>query len=587
MKYYFVLFSIFSTLTSAFAQNNDFVFPRNSGDDAESIFNSQYTTASFQNPPSSPVRTAAEWEEIDALFIAWEGYSSILREIIDAAQEETQVYVVTEDSNTVINNLNSNGVPLTNVHFLDAPTNTIWIRDYGQWCIYTDDVDTLKLVDWIYNRPRPLDDAIPGAVADLFNLPIYHMDQAPNDMCATGGNFMVDGWGTAFSSELILQENDGSGTYNGQVNYPTHTEDEIDTLMKQFMGIEHYIKMETLPYDGIHHIDMHMKLLDEETLLVGEYPGGVADGPQIEANLQYVLSNYNSVFGTPYKVIRIPQPPDGSGDYPDDNGDYRTYANAVFVNKTILLPTYEEEYDTTALRIWRKALPGYNVVGINCNSIISSGGAIHCITKDVTTQDNLLITHQPLNDQESIVSSYEIIAWIKHKTGIASAEVYYRTDTTQYYQFVAMTLTDVNSDTWTGYIPQQNPGDTIYYYVYAQANNGKEQNRPMPAPDGYWDFKILEPTFIVSPSIADFALNEIYPNPSHGITVIPVSSNMNIKSRIYLVDLLGRVVKTIYEGELKTGDQNYFINTISIDPGIYNVVIEAGGENISQKLVVR
>ena len=38
------------------------------------------------------------------------------------------------------------------------------------------------------------------------------------------------------------------------------------------MGINRYITMPTLPYDGIHHIDMHMKLLDEETLLVGEYP---------------------------------------------------------------------------------------------------------------------------------------------------------------------------------------------------------------------------------------------------------------------------------------------------------------------------
>lgn len=39
------------------------------------------------------------------------------------------------------------------------------------------------------------------------------------------------------------------------------------------MGIERYIKMQTLPYDGIHHIDMHMKLLDEETLLVGQDTG--------------------------------------------------------------------------------------------------------------------------------------------------------------------------------------------------------------------------------------------------------------------------------------------------------------------------
>jgi agmatine deiminase len=155
--------------------------------------------------------------------------------------------------------------------------------------------------------------------------------------------------------------------------------------MADFMGIDRYIKMETLPYDDIHHIDMHMKLLDEETLLVGQYPAGVADGPQIEANLNYVLNNFRTPFGNPYHVVRIPMPPDGGNDYPNDNGDYRTYANCVFVNKTVLVPTYEEEYDTTGLRILQEQLPGYNVVGINCNNIITSLGALHCITKLVHT----------------------------------------------------------------------------------------------------------------------------------------------------------------------------------------------------------
>ena len=80
-----------------------------------------------------------------------------------------------------------------------------------------------------------------------------------------------------------------------------------------------------------------MKLLDEETILMAEYPTGVADGPQ-EA-LQYVLSNYNSAFGTAYKVVRIPSPPSVSGNYPNTNGYYRTYTNSVFVNNTVLVPS--------------------------------------------------------------------------------------------------------------------------------------------------------------------------------------------------------------------------------------------------------
>ena len=107
----------------------------------------------------------------------------------------------------------------------------------------------------------------------------------------------------------IIDENSGGYAWEwleGHVFFPNHSEEEINTILNEFMGIEEYILMETLPYDGIHHIDMHMKLLDEETLLVAEYPEGVADGPQIEANLQYVLENYTSSFGTPFKVIRIP-----------------------------------------------------------------------------------------------------------------------------------------------------------------------------------------------------------------------------------------------------------------------------------------
>ncbi len=329
-------------------------------------------SAAFTSPPASPVRASAEWEEIDALIIAWISYPAILKDIVHFAQTETQVFIVCSDSTVVKNYLTTNSVPLTNVHYVIAPFNTVWCRDYGPWNIYTNNVDSLAIIDWIYNRPRPQDNIVPGAIATFTGLPMYQTTVAPNDLIHTGGNFMTDGFGTGFSSNLIINEN------------PTKTAAEIDTIMSHYMGINRYIKMSTLPYDGIHHIDMHMKLLDEETLLVGEYPPGVADGPQIEANLQYVLANYNSVFGTPYKVVRIPMPPDAGGFYPDNNGDYRTYANAVFVNKTVILPTYGQQYDTTALRIWREALPGYNIRGINCNSIIPALGAVHCITLSST-----------------------------------------------------------------------------------------------------------------------------------------------------------------------------------------------------------
>ncbi len=426
-------------------------------------------------PPSFPVRTMAEWEELRGIMITWSSHYSILSQIVDYAQEEGIVYIVTTNPASVESYLNGQGVPLTNVEFIDHNYNTIWCRDYGPWSIYKSDVDTMSIVDWIYNRPRPLDDIIPEAVAQLLGVDIYSTTDAPYDLVHSGGNFMTDGHGTGFSSNLILNEN------------PEKTEAEIDDIMNQFMGIDRYIKMTTLPYDVIHHIDMHMKLLDEETLLVGQYPPWESDGPQIEANLQYILNNFSTCYGRDYKVVRIPMPPDAYGDYPAQGGDYRTYTNSLIVNKTVIVPTYDEFYDTTALRIYREAMPGYNVVGIECNSIIPSLGAIHCITKEIGAEKPILISHANLRDTEE-EGPYEINAEVKSVDGIASVELFWTTDTTAGYQTI--TFTETANDSFTVSIPEQTAGTEVFYYITAHSNAGKTYSKPPTAPAGFIKFKV-------------------------------------------------------------------------------------------------
>jgi agmatine/peptidylarginine deiminase len=528
------------------------------------------------DPPASPVRAAAEWEEIDGLLVAWTSYLPTVRDIIRWARLETTVWVVCNDSMAVKTSLTNNNIPLSNIRYLEVPFNSVWSRDYGQWNVYTNAVDSLYMVDWIYNRPRPDDDLVPEKLSDATQIPMFSLTQTPNDLVHTGGNYMVDGYGTAFSSELILDEN------------PTKTAAQIDTIMKRFMGIERYVRMPTLPYDGIHHIDMHLKLLDEETLLWGEYPAGVADGPQIEANLQYVQNNFPSVFGTPYKIVRIPSPPEiwnGNPYYPDDQGAYLTYTNAVFVNKTVLVTQYYEEYDTTALRIWESALPGYKIQFIDCNDIIQASGALHCITKEVMSADPLLITHQALDDTYNTTSPYQVDAWIKHRSGIASATLYYTTDTSQAYQAVAMNLTNANTDTWTGFIPAQAVGTEVFYYVAAQSNSGKTQVRPMPAPDGYWNFEVLGPVSVSAP-IAELNLN-LFPNPSKGIVCLELNLEYGSSVQASVFNGLGQKVGQFSPGLLNTGNKKLFLDTSTLPTGLYTVSVESEQGRKSLKLGVK
>ena len=153
-------------------------------------------------PPASPVRSMAEWEELQALVITWNGQSTILAEIVRAAREECNVVICCENQAVVAQaktKLTSVGVDFSSkVTFLIAQNNSIWVRDYGPNCVYANDVDSLYFVDWIYNRPtRPKDDTIATVLAPYFNLPLYSTSAAPTDLVNTGGNFMADGMGTA------------------------------------------------------------------------------------------------------------------------------------------------------------------------------------------------------------------------------------------------------------------------------------------------------------------------------------------------------------------------------------------------------
>ena len=511
----------------------------------------------FSDPPPSPVRGMAEWEELQGIIITWASFQSILRQIVDYAQEEGFVFIICSDSNSVKTYLQAGGVPLHNIKYLITSYNSIWVRDYGPWTAYTNDIDTLNIIDWIYNRPRPLDDVTPVFFANYINSPIYQTTTSPYNLTHAGGNLMIDGHGTAFSSKLILNEN------------PTKSEEQINEIMNKFLGIDRYIKMENLPYDGIHHIDMHMKLLDEETILVGQYPLGVADGPQIEANLQYILNNFQTCFGRPYKIVRIPMPPEG-GQYPP-SGDYRTYTNSMIINKTVIIPTYEYQFDTTAFRIYREAMPGYNIVGINSNSIIPSLGAIHCIVKEVGTFNPIWISHRKMEEVIEAADSIPVAAVIKSKSGITEAAIFWTSDTSQ--GFISSPMFFNSGDTAVGYIPSQPDSTEIFYYISATSDMGKTITKPLVAPDGFYNFLVENSVTDIAENSQplEFYVSQNYPNPFNPSTLIsyrlPVASDVTLK----VYDVLGNEISTLVNEEKPAGEYEVEFNAASHSGNVWNL----------------
>jgi agmatine/peptidylarginine deiminase len=539
----------------------------------------------------------AEFEEMEGIIVRW-AYNTqnlLLSQIVDAAQDEGKVWILvrpsTSDSNNIKTYLASRSIPLTNIEFVTVNTNTIWCRDYGPWTVYDTVTDLMGIVDFRYNRPRPQDDVVPEFLKQRWNLPVYQTLQMPDSLVHTGGNFMVDGFGAGFSSKLIQIENS------------MHTSAHIDSIVLKYCGLQQYVKMDTLLYDEIHHIDMHMKLLDEETILMGQYPPGASDYQRIENTVSY-LRTLNDCYGRPYSIIRMPMPSDGACRYPPQS-NYLTYTNSLIVNKTVLVPIYGLAGDAAALQMYRDAMPGYRVIGYDCNAIISQLGAIHCITKEIGVREPVHIAHARLWEAADTLHFYRIEAGVKVRSGVDSAFVWWRADTSS--PFIRITMTD-SSGVFVAHIPQQGVGTHVAYYIDVVSHSQRQITKPLVGAVGAFTFEVVHstPTAVRSDGQPlEFSLSQNYPNPFNPITHfgfrllasqagiadfarLPSSTNQGgqgfVSLKVY--DVLGREVASLVNEEKQPGTYMVQFDGSGLASGVYFCRLQAGQFSSVQKMLL-
>lgn len=560
---------------------SSFVQLYSSNNSAVDLFRGQIVNT----PPTTElIRTPGEFEPVQGVVVRWDyygykskgqiknqkGYNGLHKFLVEnIVASGATVYILVDGANTQ-SSIEDYLSSTENVVFIQKETDSIWGRDYGATTIYTGEDKKVGLVDWEYNRPRPNDDLSPVAVANELDLDMYVADDNSgiNKIVATGGNFMTDGFGTAFSSKLIVEENGGDT-------------EKVKRIMKEYMGIDEYILMDTLPYDGIHHIDMHIKLLDEETLLVGQYPEGVADGPQIEENLQYILDNYKTVYGDDFRVVRIPMPGN-----PASYDNYQTYTNALITNNYVLVPIYGISSDDEALQIYRDAMPGYNVLGYNCTDIISLSGAIHCITHEINNDKVIRIKHPRF--RESIVSAdgLEINAEFWSPEEILSASVFMMQHGETEYTEYPMTDGDEDGIYSVSITPESN--GEAKYYIKANSENIVGYKPQNGYAGGYLTVNlqvssgITDQTFIPETS----SLYQNYPNPFNPSTTIKFYNNKNGNVKLTVYNMKGAVVKELLNETLESGFHNIDFNASMLNSGVYYYALEAGNKKIMKKMLL-
>jgi agmatine deiminase len=204
-------------------------------------------------------------------------------------------------------------------------------------------------------------------LGDQYSIPVYRPD-----LTAEGGNFFTNGQGICFTTEYLKLQNPGK------------TQAKLNGIFKDYFGCEqvHYLKQ--LEGNVIYHIDMFMHVVDENTILLGQYDK--SESPQnyqiLEDNYKY-LTSLKTKDGKPFEVIRVPMPSVVNPNLPV--GVVRTYMNMVIVNDVVMVPVYFQEpaKEAEALDIIEKTFGNKQIVGIASDQIAWAFGSIHCTTQTV------------------------------------------------------------------------------------------------------------------------------------------------------------------------------------------------------------
>ena len=517
------------------------------------------------------------------------------------------------DSSIIKRKLQRMNLRSDNMKFIVGPGNSFWFRDCGPIAFYYGDQDSVAMVDFMYYPGRALDDSLPSLIEEQMGIPNYI-----TTIEWEGGNCVVDGAGMVLSSDALYSnnaDNYGQITWDGvnesSINYenkPALTQAQVRDSLAHIMGPRGAHILPAFKYDGgTGHLDLYCDMWDENEFVFSQFPEHYKNWTDYKTAAKNIdtLCNYTSLFGNKFKRHFIPFPCTNAGGYFSSQAVYnaqftRTYSNHTFVNNVIIQPCFSNvvngqpssEWDRLRIDSVAAAYPGYTIYPINVASFDGSGGAIHCITKQIPADNPIRILHPSITgntEQAYTGTNAPITATITNRSGIQSAKVVYRVNGGQWNE---ASLTAGADNTFSSEIPTStftsNNEDftTVEYYISATSNNGKTITKPMTASQGgYYTFYLGHNPAAGINLTDEQRFGQFYPNPATDRASIELSLNDGKQYEVLIVDLMGRIAhRTTLNAQ---GDIVFNIETGKLANGIYNVVFQNRDERIVRRLVVK
>ncbi len=332
------------------------------------------------------IRLPAEWEPQDAVLLIWPHagtdwqpslrvvapvFVAIAREV--SLFERLIVVLPHGGGSKVRSRLQAAGARLERISFFALPTNDTWARDCGPITVYADGEP--RLLDFCFNGwgrkfASDLDDQLSRrlqAAGAFQDRPLTTIG-----MVLEGGSIESDGRGAILTTAACLLNRNRN---------PHLSQAEIEQALGEYLGAGRFLWLENgylAGDDTDSHIDTLARLCPDDVILYTACDDANDEHYGALKRMEAELRGFRTASGKPYRLAALPLPAAKYG--PDGERLPATYANFLVINGAVLVPTYDDPLDDTALHTVRQVFPDRQVRGIDCLPLILQHGSLHCVT---------------------------------------------------------------------------------------------------------------------------------------------------------------------------------------------------------------
>lgn len=337
-------------------------------------------------PAALGYRMPAEWEPQEAMWLAWpynletweghlEGTEEAYVRMIEALAPHQTVHLLVPNAQVqerAAKKLQSLRIPSSSLQLHQIETGDVWIRDYGPIFI-VNAAGKVAWTKWGYNAyGNKYDDLLIGNEVPG-KMPLQHLPRFDPGMILEGGSVDVNGRGTLLTTEECLLSPDRN---------PDLSREQIEERLRDYLGATNILWLwrGIAGDDTTGHIDALARFVAPSTVIaVSEDDSSDENYEQLRQNCERLRAMRDET-GAPLTVLKMPMP---RSFVVDGRRMAATYANFAIANGVVLVPTYAQPSDDTALAIFREAFPDRRVVGIDGRELVWGCGSIHCATQQM------------------------------------------------------------------------------------------------------------------------------------------------------------------------------------------------------------